>query len=202
MRIPRAPFLALSDDFNDNSRDTKKWVVNALGSAVSDPNVALTEQNQRLEIMPLSNTSGAHSNGYSTANLIDMTNRRASVEVVQATNSSSWANTVFSLAADNGWYRFLTEHGQLYMEQYVNGTGSGAAPITYSSTTHRHWRTRHDPSSDTIYWETSPGGSTWTSAARQLDITKLVADLYVRTWQSESSPGVAVFDTFKCESNP
>jgi hypothetical protein len=205
LRVPRAPFLALQDDFNDNSRDPKKWLVNALGSAVSDPNVAVAEQNQRLEITPLSNTGGAHSNGYSTANLIDMTNRRARVEVVQATNTASWANTVFSLAGDDGWYRFLTEHGQLYAEQYVNGVGSGATPITYSSTTHRHWRIRHDPSNDTIYWETSSDGSTWTvrhSATRQLDITKLVADLYVRTWQSESSPGVAVFDNFKFESGP
>jgi hypothetical protein len=40
------------------------------------------------------------------------------------------------------------------------------------------------------------------SAARQLDITRLFADLYVRTWQSESSPGVAYFDNFKFESNP
>lgn len=206
LRVPRAPFLALSDDFNDNSRDTKKWLVNALGSAVSDPNVTAAEQNQRLEITPLSNTSGAHSNGYSTANLIDMTNRRARVEVVQATNSSSWANTVFALAGDDGWYRFLTEHGQLYMEQYVNGTGSsGATPIAYSSTTHRHWRIRHDPSNDTVYWETSSDGSTWTvrhSATRQLDITRLVADLYVRTWQPEASPGVAIFDNFKFESGP
>lgn len=205
LRVPRAPFLAMSDDFNDNSRDTKKWLVNALGSAVSDPSVTVSEQNQRLEITPLSSTSGSHSNGYSTMNLIDLTNKRASVEVVQATNSSSYANTVFSLAADNGWYRFLTEHGQLYMEQYVGGVTSGATPITYNATTHRHWRIRHDPSNDTIYWETSSDGSTWTvrhSATRQLDLAKLVADLYVRTWQSESSPGVAYFDNFKFESNP
>ncbi len=203
LRVPRAPFLALQDDFNDNTRNARKWAVGMLGSALSDPNVPVAEQNQRLEITPLSGTSGSHSNGYSTVNLIDMTNKRASVEVVQATSAAGWSNTVFSLAADDGWYRFLTEHGLLYMEQYVGGTSSGATPITYSSTTHRHWRIRHDPFTDTVYWETSADGSTWTvrhSAARQLDITRLVADLYVRTWQSESSPGAAVFDNFKFEN--
>lgn len=120
-------------------------------------------------------------------------------------DAKKWVDTVFSLAADNGWYRFLTEHGQLYMGQYVNGVSSGATPVTYSPTTHRHWRVRHDPSADTVYWETSSDGSTWTarhSATRQLDITRLSADLNVRTWQSESSPGVAYFDNFKFEGNP
>lgn len=203
LRVQRAPFLSLQDDFNDNSRNTKKWSVGLLGSVVSDPNVPVSEQNGRLEITPLANTGGSHSNGYSTMTPINMTGKQASVEAVQITNTASWANTVFSLAADDGWYRFFTEHGLLYMEQYVNGTTSGATPITYSSTQHRHWRIRHDPFSDTIYWETSSDGSTWTvrhSAARLLNITRLVADLYVRTWQSESSPGAAMFDNFKFES--
>ncbi|HEV3471237.1 MAG TPA: hypothetical protein VG148_18070 [Pyrinomonadaceae bacterium] len=205
LRVPRAPFLALQDDFNDNSRDVKKWTVALLGSAVSDPNVPVVEQNQRLEMTPLTGATGGHSNGYSTATVIDMTNKRASVEVVQATNAASWANTVLSLATDNGWYRFLTEHGLLYMEQNINGSITGATPIAYSPTQHRHWRIRHDGFSDTVYWETSPDGVTWTarhSGPRQLTITSMVADLYVRTWQPESSPGMAVFDNFKFESNP
>ena len=203
LRVQRAPFLTLQDDFNDNSRDAGKWSVGLLGSAVSDTNVPVSEQNQRLELTPLTATSGSHANGYSTVTPIDMTGKQASVEVVQVTNTAGWANTVFSLAADDGWYRFFTEHGLLYMEQYVGGNSSGATPISYSSTQHRHWRIRHDPFSDTIYWETSSDGATWTvrhSAARQLSMTRLVADLYVRTWQSEASPGVAVFDNFKFES--
>ena len=205
LRIPRAPVLNLTDDFNDNSRDNRKWLVALLSAAVSDANVPVNEQNQRLEMSPLANTSGAHANGYSIATPVDLTNKQASVEVVQATNTSSWANTVFSLVADNGFYRFFTEHGLLYLEQSVNGTTTGATPLTYSATTHRFWRIRHDPFSDTIYWETSSDGSTWTvrhSAARQLNITALGADLYVRTWQSESSPGTAIFDNFKFESGP
>lgn len=203
LRVQRAPFLTLQDDFNDNSRDAKKWSVGLLGSAVSDTNVPVSEQNQRLELTPLTATSGSHANGYSTVTPMDMTGKQAGVEVVQVTNTAGWANTVFSLAADDGWYRFFTEHGLLYMEQYVGGNSSGATPISYSSTQHRHWRIRHDPFSDAIYWETSSDGATWTvrhSAARQLSMTRLVADLYVRTWQSEVSPGVAVFDNFKFES--
>lgn len=205
LRLPRTPFLTLKDDFNDNSLDAKKWSVAMLGSAVSDPNVSVNEQNQRLEIVPLSNTAGAHSNGYSSASPIDLTNERASVEVVQATNTSSYANTVFSLASDDGFCRFLTEHGLLYMEQYANGTTTGATPITYSPTAHRFWRIRHAPSSDTIYWETSADNSTWTvrySAPRAINITKLSADLYARTWQPESSPGTAIFDNFDLGLNP
>ena len=205
LRVPRAPFLTLKDDFNDNSRNAKKWSVAALGSATSDPNVPVNEQNQRLEIAPLTNTTGSHSNGYSPTTPIDLTNKRVGVEVVQATNASGYANTVLSLASDDGFYRFLTEHGLLYMEQYVNGTATGATPITYSSTQHRYWRIRHDPFSDTIYWETSADNSTWTVrhwASRQLNITSLSADLYARTWQAESSPGAAVFDNFNFESNP
>jgi hypothetical protein len=56
-------------------------------------------------------------------------------------------------------YAGIYAHGDGTIGFELNGTTT--TTITYSSTTHRYWRIRHDGSS--LYWETSPDRSTWTA---------------------------------------
>lgn len=203
-RVTPAPVLSAADDFNDNQRDAGKWNVASLESAASDPAMPVTEVNQKLRVEALE-LNGSHANGYTTAYQLDLTNRRAQVELVQLPNPASFANAFFTLVNGGDWYRFMYENGVLYLQQSVAGVTSGAAPLAYDSTQHRHWRIRHDLLTDLLYWETSGDGVMWVtrhSAARQNSITSLRAELYVRTWRLEQSPGAAEFDNFKLEAGP
>src|SRR5207248_655821 len=89
--------IALSDDLNDNSRDTTKWNLGTLSASQSayDPNVAVLEQEQRLVIKPVSNTDAPSHNGYVSANAYDFTGSSASIQVPQVTNGS--ASTIFAV---------------------------------------------------------------------------------------------------------
>lgn len=202
--LPQPPTSILfSDDFNDNLRDVTKWNVNSLEAAATDPAVAVREQNQRLEITALLNATGSHSNGYSSVKRFDLTNRRAAIEAVKITNTSSAANTFFLLINGRNWLRFNTEAGNLFMQQSVGGVSTSAS-VPYSATQHRHWRIRHNSSTNEIFWETSADGNAWAvqrKAAVGFAINALRVELYVRTWRAEASPGMAIFDNFRWDSN-
>ena len=77
----------MSDDFNDNTRDTTKWSVGLFSkdSSQFDPQVQVLEQSGQLQIKPLANTLGNHYNGFVSVRRWDMTGAQASVEVVQTT---------------------------------------------------------------------------------------------------------------------
>ncbi|MEJ7709773.1 MAG: PKD domain-containing protein [Pyrinomonadaceae bacterium] len=192
----------LKDDFADNVIDLTKWRVNKLDIAAADPAVSVKEQNQRAEFTPLINTTGSHTNGFSSVKRYDLTNQQATVQVVQAANTTSSANTCFLLINGSNWYRFLIENGTLYFQQFVNGSLTKAS-IAYNQADHQYWRIRHDAGSDTILWETSSDSSNWTtrrSQPRQFALTTMRLELYVRTWKAESAPGVVKFDNVRIGS--
>jgi hypothetical protein len=126
--------------FNDGVQDTLKWDLGVLkrSSGDFDLGVNVAEQNGQLEITPLSNADGAHYNGYVSVETFDLTDARATVEVVQI--ASNKAATIFSVGIDkDNWYSFRAKGTTLYLEKRVNGTTStesiGSAPrITASGT--------------------------------------------------------------------
>ncbi len=87
----------LADDFNDNVRDTAKWNLSALneGPSTFDSQIAILEQNQRLEITPRANVTGSHYGGYVSAATWNLTGAQATVEVLQT--ASGAADTVFAI---------------------------------------------------------------------------------------------------------
>ncbi|MBV9209500.1 MAG: hypothetical protein JOZ52_02660 [Acidobacteria bacterium] len=202
------PVGALVDDFNDNAFDPAKWIYNTIQGAIYtgptawDATVPVLERNQRLEISPRLNVTGDHYNGYVFANGWNLTNARAGVEVIQTTGGTADTNLAVCLDSRN-FYMISVENGQLRFEQVVNGSRTSTV-IAYSSTQHRFWRIRHDPTADAIVFETSPDGQTWTAqrtVARQLAITVMRAEISAGTWQALAAPGTAVFDNFKLEPN-
>lgn len=104
------------------------------------------------------------------------------------------SNMRLYVSANYGIVAQLNNSGSL---DYNNGTGSG----TYSTTTHRWLRIRE--SSGTIYFDTSPDGSSWTNAhsfATSLvawDLTNVLISLEVqRGAGAGGSPGYVKFDNF------
>ncbi|MGH9903593.1 MAG: hypothetical protein ACRD68_17440, partial [Pyrinomonadaceae bacterium] len=72
----------------------------------------------------------------------------------------------------------------------------------YSSPTHRFFRLRHDSSTDTLIWETSPDGSAWTTRhtmARPISLTAVRVELVAGSDGAitTQAPGKAIFDNFQ-----
>jgi chitodextrinase len=207
--VPLPSPTSQNDDFDDNTRDTARWTFGTIqgaiysGSYAWDGAIPVLEQSGRLSISPRANVSGDHYNGYVSAFAWDLTNANVSVEVVQVAGGGT-TDTQMALCVDaQNFYMMLVEGGQLYFEQVVGRVRSSTS-VAYSATAHRFWRIRHDAAGDTMVFETSADRVTWTtqrSVARQLAITALKVELSAGTWQAVSTPGTAIFDSFRLEAN-
>ena len=195
------------DDFNDNAQNTASWRRDSLTTPISswDDTVQLFERNGRLEITPKTSTTGRRYNGYVSAVSWNMTNARASVEVVQATTNN--AETVFTIAADvNNWFRFIVRAGRLIFQHRLSGADDTVVVDTpYVAAQHRFWRFRHDRPRDEVVFETSADGASWTrrrGVRRQFSITAMTVEISAGTSVSVAAPGTAFFDNFLMETNP
>jgi hypothetical protein len=189
-----------SDDFNDNTRDAVKWNVGELYSGyANDPQVTVLEQNQQLEITPISSTTGHHHNGYVSAATWNMTGAQARVEVKRVASYS--ASTVFYIGSDsNNGYLIIEEDGQMFFKTKIAGVEGYPSPINYDSVQHRFWRFRHDSATDQMKFETSADGTTWTvqrTVQRQITITALRVELDAGTYAAEWNMGSSIFDNFQ-----
>jgi len=183
------------DNFNDNSIDASLWGTGSFPG--SDALVTVNEVNGQLVITPRAGQTGLHYNGLISNRTYNLTQGIIFVEVVEVTRSQ--ADTTFAFGADNNNKVVMeVENGSLYMRLLVSGSNVGATAIPYDTVSYRWWRIRHVASNDTIRFDTSPDGITWTqrhSIARgALNITAGKVNLSAGTWNSQSSPGRAVFD--------
>jgi hypothetical protein len=187
--------MGFSDDFADNSISAL-WEKATLETQAAG--VTVLEQNQRIEVTPLASTAGLKYNALRTVSAYNLTGARVSVKVAQLAAGGN-ANTQLYCEVDaNNYYGFVTEAGTLYFKKRVAGVNSSTS-ATYNASTHLYWRIRHDASDDTIKWDTSTDGSSWTnrrSVARDLTITAMKVELCAGTYESTATPGVAYFDDF------
>ncbi|PYS47952.1 MAG: hypothetical protein DMF68_14605 [Acidobacteria bacterium] len=185
-------------------RDMAKWNLSVLNvpPEAFNPNVSVIEQNQRLEITPIPNTSIWSHNGYVSAAAFNLTGTYATVQVPQVPNGGT-AMAIFAIGIDsNNWYRIETRSGMIFFQDMVNGT-KNTVSATYNATQHRYWRFRHDTGTDMIYFEISPDGATWTTqrtVTRQLVITAMHIELDGGTYEAVPAPGMAVYDDFQLQS--
>lgn len=188
-----------SDDFNDNTRDATKWSIGEFYSGLAnDPQVTVLEQNQQLEITPISSTAGHHHNGYVSAATWNMTGAQAKVEVKRVASYS--ASTIFYIGSDsNNGYLIIEEDGQLFFRTKIAGV-SNTTQIAYDSVQHRFWRFRHHTSTDQVTFETSSDGTSWTvrrTVTRQIAITALRVELDAGTYAAEWNMGSSIFDNLQ-----
>jgi hypothetical protein len=189
----------LSDNFDDNARDTTKWSIATLNDAPADfdPLVSVVEQNSRLNITPRSGVYGNHYGGYVSVQAWDLSGRQALVEVVQVTNVNDWADTVFAIGIDSqNWFRFVKERDQLYLQTKVGGVKT-STNVPYNSAQQRFWRFRHDAATDQVLFETSADGVGWVTrrtVARGIPVAALRVELSAGTFNWNNAPGTAVFD--------
>lgn len=192
------------DDGFTGGIDPNQWtfrVVNE-GPAAFDPAVQVSGNGGQVTISPRASTAGLHHNGLTSARTFPMMCGLASVELVKAAVGTQ-TDTTFAVSVNQGnWYRATVEGTTLSF-----GSSSGGAVTTtnvaYSASEHRHLRIRHDCPTDTIVWETSPDGTTWTSRrtlARSVDLRAAYVELEAGTYGPEGAPGQAIFDNVRASS--
>jgi hypothetical protein len=183
------------DNFDDNSIDPNLWAMGSFDG--SDPAVAVNETGSQLVITPGANQSGSHYNGLISSRTYDFTRGIIFVEVVESTRDQ--ADTMLMFGADSGNRVVMnTESGNLRMSLMRGGSRVGELSIPYDGAAHRWWRIRHVASGDTIRFDTSPEGISWTqrhSIPRgSLNITTGKVNISAGTWNSQPTPGRAVFE--------
>lgn len=193
---PPPPMNKLTDNFDDNSRDSTLWKYGALDTF--DTTVKVVESNGQLQINPLVNQSGDRYYGYVSVNPYNVTDCYAQVEVVQTALGPN-TDTNLTLFLDNkNFFRMVAEGSRLYTQSAVAGQKESYNNL-YDPKAMRWWRIRHDAKTDKVSFEVSADGNAWTSmyvVLRKIDITQVKVELSAGTWGPVPSPGTAIFDNF------
>lgn len=194
-----AAISTLTDNFDDNSIDTGKWVVGTL-SLVFNAGVTVSETGQQLQITAIAGGSGDAYNGYVSVNTYDATDDGIVIEVVQPTTQAGSRGTILELGIDaSNFVRMYLEADTVYMQFVTATVGNDPGSFAFNATTHRWWRLRHVTSDDTIRWDTAPDGSTWTqrgTSPRTWAVTAVKAAIQVGTYGNEGATSTAIFDNF------
>jgi acid phosphatase len=206
---PAGETVLLSDDFNDASLNSAKWLANSLYSGFTDASISVQET-QSLDIGPLKqNVDGSHYNGIKSSSAYAFTGSYAYVQLVQAPNSSTAADAFFTVGLDvNNNYRFYVESGSLFLQKKIAGAKAALLTIPFNATNHAFWRIRHDAGLGKVVFETAPSNAgtpgSWTVLYSEpwdtanVPLSSISFEMKGGTWKIESSaPGAVKFDNFK-----
>lgn len=185
---------AFFDDFNDNSLNATKWSVLTPQSPA-----VVSEQGQQLRITLPAST--ATYNGIVSNATFDIRGATVQVEQVQAVSQAGWVEDHLVIEKDaNNYYMLHTGAGGTVLRSMVNGVNDQLV-ITYDPIAHHYWRLRHDLASNSVNFDTSVDGITWTTrktttAGFALTAVKfkLIAGAY---GTGNASPGAAVYNDFQ-----
>src|SRR5215510_11055872 len=171
----------------------------------------LNETSAQLQIGPLlQNTAGSNYRGIRTNNTYNFSGAYAFVELVQAGNSNTAADSMFTIGNDvDNYYRIYESAGNLIGLKKIAGTKTTLLTITYNTTNHRFLRIRND--SGSVYMDTASGSSgmpgTWTQQYTEtwnssISTSSIIFELKAGTWQVETNqPGTIIFDNFEVADN-
>lgn len=205
--LPGTPAPILSDDFNDNSVDTSKWIPDNLFSGYTNLDVPLNETGQRLEIGPLlQDINGSSYRGIRSLNAYNFTGAYSYVELVQAPSAATSADAMFTAGKDvNYYYRVYVNSGNLIGQRKIDGIKTTLFTIPYDPINHRFLRIRHS-ATGSVTLDTAPneGGApgTWVQRYSEIwnasiSLTEILLEVKGGTWQIEANPpGKVIFDNF------
>jgi hypothetical protein len=194
-----------SDDFSGATRDATKWNlgVTTISATSVDPTVSVSQQNGQLSVTPKPYVTGLHYNGYTTAASYNFNGGITSAQVVQMTNDYR-ASAFLSMGIDGNNYCRIgaKRHGtdyRLSMSYRVNGGAESTTSIYNLPAIPKYLRLRHLVTGDSLVWESSDDGTTWTirrQEVRGFALSSVHVDLYSGSDQYLDPITAAVFDDF------
>jgi hypothetical protein len=194
----------LVDNFNDNTTDPGRWIVQAA------PGTQVAETNGRLEILPRPHLAGTNGGAYRSTGLFDFSDSTVRVEVVHALAAPTDASTYLSVGPDGSNEIYISiQEGMVRALADANGGSFAYGKVPYDPARHRWLRLRHETAAvaggDVVYYETSPDGVEWevlAAPAPPIPVTSLYVYLGARTHAAVPRPGLAVFDNFNVQNTP
>lgn len=195
--------ILLSDDFDDNSRDTGKWSLGSIG--FQDAAVTVTETNQQLEITPRTSFASPAIYGYQSVNTFDFTGAEAKVRLTASYGAPSEGWLVVVLDTNNYFRIHAVGGGSIFTRSRVAAGNSNVDHGAFSFATHTYWKIRHDSGPDQIVWEYSSDGSSWTELrriARPFAITAVKFYVSGGSAASSATPPIIKFDDFVAQTPP
>jgi hypothetical protein len=196
-----ALFTALTDDFDDNSRNTSLWSLgNPFGAATTGVTVA--ETGNRLQVtLP---STGARASGYLSASGYDLTGSEVVVQLAQSATTGNNCETSFQLYIDgSNALSWLQKEGNMIATSKVAGSGTDRYTAAYVAATHAWLRIRH--SGGTVYWDTAPSTASspptsgeWVnraSVAAPITVTGLKLFMGMNSWANAGTGKTAAFDS-------
>lgn len=176
-----ALIATLTDNFNDNSRDTGKWTDNSSSQ--------ILEQNAQLELTPKPNDTSSYS--WDSVDTFDLTGSSISVKFASVSDTSINSSEVMlpRLYLDsNNHFKWSYYENVIHVEKTVSGSGSTPYQIAYNSTNHAY--VRISESGGTISFDSSADGTNWTNCttfANPFAITALTVQFVVGQWVSKAT---------------
>jgi hypothetical protein len=191
-----AAITSISDNFNDNSISSALWNTYTANSG------AITETNQRIEILLAPSTSGSWAGLHSKVQY-DLTGRRIFVKVPAGTSGgNTWFDLTLSveqLPIVDNFFSIGVNYGTGNLEALytLGGTNYIITSSAYNSTTHAWLALRED--SGTLYFEYSADGIAWSTYTThavfpEIPITNLYVVLDDYEFNGSSTPGTHYFD--------
>lgn len=140
----------LTENYNDNSRNTGLWNVGALKTSGAG-SVTVNETNQRLEIAP--NVSLAGYSGYISAASWILDSFAQKLTVVGTSGPVDEAYIGAGQDSSN-YYLALVGNGNLFLQRNVGGAAANVGSVAYNAANHAWLRLRYNGT--TIFLDVAP----------------------------------------------
>ncbi len=183
----QGPTIPFSDNFNDNSIDTR-WTESAAGTGTA------SEANGRVELALQTSPPTGNAVFETKAPGFDMTGRRIFVEVPQVVANDGI--TRFRIFLDANHHALIRQRNDSVLARIIDGAGGVEInSVAYNSTQQRWWQFRH--SGGALEFEVSPDGINWVSLGSTPTpsfIDDVRIELRGSTMTNNVAPGASHFD--------
>lgn len=193
-----AAFSTLKDGFQDNQINPTLFTTGFYEAA--EGGAVVTEESQQARITCAASTAGNKRNGYISVSAYDLTSDACYVRLVQKATENQ---TIFALFIDaDTSLSFQLDNTDLNVYERTFASNALKYTAAYNATTHGWLRIRE--ASGSIFFDVAPSTASnppisgdWTNVWTETNpfaVTALRVNLAAGTFQSEASPGAAIFD--------
>jgi hypothetical protein len=196
--LAAAEQVLIFDDFNDNLLDTVMW--EKISPFNYNAGVTVLEQNQLIEVQPLTSTAGLNTNGLRSQNTYDFRERKLMMEVNTVGSATGRALEMYAFVDVNNICSIILDGSNLNFRRILANVISDTT-LTFSATNHRWWRIWNNIAASKFIWQTSADGISWSTqrsdAAFSLNMSSVKVGFLSGTFASNGAPGTNKIDNIR-----